>query len=55
MSDIERLPKKSRLLVLLDAQERAMLERLAAQWGVSLAGAVRRLIRESPASQEPRG
>jgi hypothetical protein len=34
-------------MVRMDDTERAMLECLAARWGVSLSAAIRRLIRES--------
>jgi hypothetical protein len=51
MSDIhngpERLPKSNIVMVRMDDTERAMLECLAARWGVSLSAAIRRLIRES--------
>lgn len=38
--------KENRLLIRLDREERQRLEEIAARWGVPLAGAVRRLIRE---------
>lgn len=38
--------KENRLLVRLDQEERRRLEEIAALWGVPLAGAIRRLIRE---------
>ena len=38
--------KEHRLLVRLDSEERERLEKIAARWGVPLAGAIRRLIRE---------
>jgi hypothetical protein len=51
MNDIrsrpERLPKSNIVMVRMDDAERAMLECLAARWGVSLSAAIRRLIRES--------
>jgi len=51
MNDIrsrpQRLPKSNIVMVRMDDTERAMLERLAARWGVSLSAAIRRLIRES--------
>ena len=51
MNDIrsrpQRLPKSNIVMVRMDDTERAMLECLAARWGVSLSAAIRRLIRES--------
>jgi uncharacterized protein (DUF1778 family) len=47
MSDVQRRTKNNRILVRVDDDERAMLERIAAAWGVTLSAAVRRLIRES--------
>jgi uncharacterized protein (DUF1778 family) len=47
MSDVQRRKKEHRILVRVDDEERAMLERIAAAWGVTLSAAVRRLIRES--------
>jgi hypothetical protein len=38
--------KKKALLVQLDDIDRKKLEALASKWGVSLSGAIRRLIRE---------
>ena len=38
--------KRESLPIRLDRQERDKLEKIASDWGVSLAGAVRRLIRE---------
>ena len=56
MSDIhngpERLPKSNIVMVRMDDTERAMLERLAAMWGVSLSAAIRRLIRESDGTRK---
>jgi hypothetical protein len=39
--------KKKALPIQLDDVEREILEALASKWGLSLAGSVRRLIRES--------
>ena len=39
--------KNNRVQISLSDYERKRLERLASNWGVSLAGAVRRLIREA--------
>lgn len=36
----------------INADERAMLDAIAAAWGVSRAAAIRRLIRESPVGKE---
>lgn len=47
--------KKHRLLVRMDREERERLEELAAHWGVPLAGAIRRLIREERGDAAPRG
>jgi hypothetical protein len=51
MNDIrsrpERMPKSNIVMVRMDDTERALLECLAARWGVSLSAAIRRLIRES--------
>jgi hypothetical protein len=44
--------KKKPLPIQLDALERLKLEALAASWGLSLSGAIRRLIRESPTEGE---
>jgi hypothetical protein len=38
--------KKKPLLIQLDEIEREKVERLAVVWGLSLAGTIRRLIRE---------
>lgn len=38
--------KKKPLLIQLDDIEREKIERLAVVWGLSLAGTIRRLIRE---------
>lgn len=50
MSDIGEIykgtAKEHRLLVRLDQEERKRLEMIATRWGVPLAGAIRRLIRE---------
>lgn len=46
MSDSDNRKDKP-LVVRLDATERARLEQIAAGWGTTLAGAVRRLIREA--------
>jgi len=48
MSDIQKRRKDTQVLVRMDADERAMVERIAAEWGVPLSAAIRRLIRESP-------
>jgi len=47
MSDITYAPRRERIPVSINADERAMLDALAAAWGVSRAAAIRRLIRES--------
>jgi hypothetical protein len=52
-SDSISTPEKRPIPVLLDSYERERLEKLAAQWGVSLAGAVRRLIRETEIEIKP--
>jgi hypothetical protein len=56
MTDIhttpERLPKSNIVMVRMDDAERAILERLAAMWGVSLSAAIRRLIRESAGGRD---
>lgn len=39
--------EKRPISILLDSYERQRLERFAQQWGLPLAGAVRRLIRET--------
>lgn len=43
----DQIMRKKPLPVLLDDKEREILEALAEEWGLSLAGAIRRLIRES--------
>lgn len=47
MADIAMKSKRNPLLVRMDDAERAKLTRLAESWGVPLAAAVRRLIREA--------
>jgi predicted transcriptional regulator len=47
MTDIGKKPKRNTLLIRLDDDERRKLEQLAATWGVPLAAAIRRLIREA--------
>ena len=49
MDDIKQTssPEKKPIPVLLDPYERERLEKLASHWGLPLAGAVRRLIRET--------
>jgi uncharacterized protein (DUF1778 family) len=47
MSGVQRRKKNNRILVRVDDDERVLLERIAAAWGVTLSAAVRRLIRES--------
>jgi len=54
MSDRQKPRKDLQILVRVDADERAMIERIADAWGVSLSAALRRLIRESPVGTEPR-
>lgn len=50
MSEIGKTSKQAykdqKLLVRLDSEERHSLEEIAMHWGMPLAGAVRRLIRE---------
>lgn len=41
------MDKRKPLPIYLDDEERERLEALAKKWGVSLSGAVKRLIRES--------
>ncbi len=53
MSDIQRRKKDWHILVRMDVDERAMVERIAAEWGVSLSAAIRRLVRESPVGKQP--
>jgi len=48
MSDIKYPSQRDRIPVSINAEERAMLDAIAAAWGVSRAAAIRRLIRESP-------
>jgi len=48
MSDIKYPSQRERIPVSISAEERAMLDAIAAAWGVSRAAAIRRLIRESP-------
>ncbi len=52
MSDIKYPSQRDRLPVSINADERAMLDAIAAAWGVSRAAAIRRLIRESPVGKE---
>jgi len=52
MNDRQKPKKDLQILVRVDANERAMIERIADEWGVSLSAAMRRLIRESPAGKE---
>jgi hypothetical protein len=40
--------KKKPLPAQFDEVERQKLERLAAQWGISLSGTIRRIVREHP-------
>ena len=51
MSDITPASIRQPIIVRLDNAERAKLEALAAAWGLSLAGAMRRLIREKKVPQ----
>lgn len=53
MNDRQKHNKDKQILVRVDATERAMIERIADAWGVSLSAAMRRLIRESPVGTEP--
>ncbi len=53
MSDIQKRKKDRQILVRVDADERAMIERIADAWGVPLSAAIRRLIRESPVGKGP--
>jgi len=53
MSDRQKHNKDKQILVRVDADERAMIERIADAWGVSLSAAMRRLIRESPVGKQP--
>lgn len=50
--DIKKNSKRHPIIIRLDSDERARLERLAAFWGVKLAIAVRRLIREAVTSED---
>jgi len=54
MNDIQKPRKDLQILVRVDVTERAMIERIADAWGVSLSAAMRRLIRESSVGTEPR-
>lgn len=47
MDSITPMRTRTAFLVRLDETERSTLERLARRWGVSLAAAMRRLIREA--------
>lgn len=47
MNDTDQTSEKKPIPVRLDSYERDRLEKIAAFWGVSLAAAIRRLIRES--------
>jgi hypothetical protein len=47
MSDIAPIPQRKVIPIRLSDGERATLQRLADAWGVSLAAAIRRLIRET--------
>jgi len=53
MTDIKPASRRERIPVSINAEERAMLDAIAAAWGVSRAAAIRRLIRESPAGKGP--
>jgi len=53
MSDITLPSKRERIPVSINDKERAMLDAIAAEWGVSRAAAIRRLIRESPVGKPP--
>ncbi len=46
MSDTTAVPKRQPIAVRLNDAERAMVEARAEEWGVSLAAAIRRMIRE---------
>ncbi len=48
MGDIKYPSQRDRIPVSINADERAMLDAIATDWGVSRAAAIRRLIRESP-------
>lgn len=53
MSDTAPISKRKPILVRLDEKERTKLEALASVWGVTLAAAIRRLIREKRVPEEP--
>jgi hypothetical protein len=46
MSDTRLISKRKPVLVRLDESERQKLEDISSAWGVTLAAAIRRLIRE---------
>jgi len=46
MGDTTAVPKRQPIAVRLNDVERAMVEARAKEWGVSLAAAIRRMIRE---------
>lgn len=53
MSDSKSISKRKPLLVRLDDSEREKLDDVSAAWGVTLAAAIRRLIRESTLRRTP--
>lgn len=53
MADTAPIPNRRPIPVRLDEVERAKLESMAATWGVSLAAAIRRLIREAKVEEKP--
>jgi hypothetical protein len=52
--DMARRKRTHEVLLRLSDEDRAMLERLAERWGVSLSGVLRRLIREEHERQSRR-
>lgn len=52
MKHIEKKPREYQLPLRMDEEEKRLLTLLAQEWGVTLASALRRLIREAPMKKE---